>query len=315
MQEGPLVPDRSPRLGGIIPPVITPLRPDRSVDVASLARLIEWLVSAGVDGIFVLGSSGEAPFLTEEQRRTVIATAVDVASGHVPILAGVIDTTAGRIVPSAAAAVKLGADYLVCAAPFFALPGEAEVFNHFRQISDGGGAPVVIYQIPSRAGLTVPIDVVQELAVDGAVQGLKDSSTDFHRFRRLTIATADIDDFAMFTGVETLVDAAVLAGAAGAMPGLANIDPAGFVRVFRAAEEGDWTAARAEQERLVDLLSLIEAPELRGIGPDPGALTVFKTALMLRGVIDTPTIALDAPAVSDSLTARVRETLVRHELL
>ncbi len=97
-------------LRGVVPPVITPLTPAGEVDTASLRRLTGHLITAGVHGLFLLGSSGEAAYLTDARRLTALETAVDAAAGRVPVLAGVIDTTTARVLDRAADAARAGAD-------------------------------------------------------------------------------------------------------------------------------------------------------------------------------------------------------------
>src|SRR6476660_8545576 len=100
-------------LTGVIPPVCTPLTPEREVDTGSLTRLVDHLLEGGVDGLFILGSSSEVAFLPAGHRRTVLATVLGHVAGQVPVLAGVIDMTAPRVVDHVRVAVEAGADGLV----------------------------------------------------------------------------------------------------------------------------------------------------------------------------------------------------------
>ena len=272
------------RLHGVIPPVCTPLTDDGEVDVASLERLCGFLLDAGVHGLFAGGSTGEIGQLTDSARATVLSTVTRVAAGQVPVLAGVIDTGTQRVIEHARAAGKLGADGIVATAPFYVRTGPAEVAAHYRAIAAAADVPVIAYDIPSNVGYKLPSALIAELAHEGVITALKDSSGDLESFRRVLAATGDIG-FPCLTGSETLADLALAAGAHGVVPGLGNVDPHGYLRLYDAAGNGQWDAARAEQQRLTRLFTIIEVPDTTRIGPISAALGAFKAALKLRGVI------------------------------
>ena len=184
----------------------------------------------------------------------------------------------------AQAAAKLGADAVVATAPFYVKAGPAEVAAHYRAIAAAADVPVVAYDIPSNVGRKLPAEVIAELAHEGVITALKDSSGDLEGFRRVLAATSDIG-FPCLTGSETLADLALAAGAHGVVPGLGNVDPHGYLRLYHHARNGAWDTARAEQERLTRLFTIIEVPDPTRIGPSSAALGAFKAALQLRGVI------------------------------
>ncbi|MFE0983498.1 dihydrodipicolinate synthase family protein [Streptomyces rochei] len=303
-------------LRGVVPPVLTPLTPTGRVDTASVRRLTEHLIGAGVHGLFLLGSSGEAAYLTDTQRLTALETAVDSAAGRVPVLAGVIETTTARVLDRAADAARAGADALVATAPFYARTHPVEIADHFRRVREGAGLPLLAYDIPVAVHTRLPRDVVLGLAADGTLAGLKDSSGDEGALRRLLIELRrHAPDFCVLTGSELTVDCALLAGVDGVVPGLGNVDARGYVRLYTAARSGDWAAAKAEQDRLAALFALTEAGDPALMGPGSAALGGFKTAAHLLGLIDcaataAPQVPLDATAV-----ARVRDLLTEAGLL
>ncbi len=313
-------------LRGVVPPVLTPLTPTGRVDTASVRRLTEHLIGAGVHGLFLLGSSGEAAYLTDTQRLTALETA-----GRVPVLAGVIETTTARVLDRAADAARAGADALVATAPFYARTHPVEIADHFRRVREGAGLPLLAYDIPVAVHTRLPRDVVLGLAADGTLAGLKDSSGDEGALRRLLIELRrHAPDFSVLTGSELTVDCALLAGVDGVVPGLGNVDARGYVRLYTcllihiscirdrlytAARSGDWAAAKAEQDRLAALFALTEAGDPALMGPGSAALGGFKAAAHLLGLIDcaataAPQVPLDATAV-----ARVRDLLTEAGLL
>ncbi|MFJ7046064.1 dihydrodipicolinate synthase family protein [Streptomyces sp. JV178] len=305
-------------LTGVIPPVCTPLTPDREVDVASLVRLVDHLVAGGVDALFVLGSSSEAAFLTDAQRRTVVETVVGHVGGQLPVLAGAIDMTTPRVLDHVRAVTGAGAEAVVATAPFYTATHPAEISRHYRLLGSHSPVPVLAYDIPWAVHTKLPSEVVLELAADGVIAGLKDSSGDLAGFR--TVVTGARDDarvtgFAVLTGSELLVDAALAMGADGAVPGLANVDPAGYVRLHRLCRAGDRDRARAEQERLCALFGMVRAGDPQRMGTGSAALGAFKAALHLRGVIACPVTAEPQVPLSDDEVERVGKFLAAAGLL
>ncbi|MFF9480107.1 dihydrodipicolinate synthase family protein [Streptomyces sp. NPDC014733] len=299
-------------LHGVVPPVCTPLDPRGEVDTASLTRLVHHLLDGGVHGLFALGSTGEVAYLTDAQRAQVLDTVVRAADGRVPVLAGVIDTTTPRVLAHAATAARLGADALVATAPFYTRTHPREIAAHFRRLRAAVDLPLLAYDIPMAVHTKLPAALVRELAADATLAGLKDSSGDEAGLRRLLVAlggrtgrrTGPAPGFSVLTGSELTVDAALLAGADGVVPGLGNVDPAGYVRLHAAARAGDWAAAAAEQERLAALFAMVDVGPEAEMGRSSSALGAFKAALALRGVLAhgttaAPQLPLDGRAVAE----------------
>jgi 4-hydroxy-tetrahydrodipicolinate synthase len=303
-------------LSGVIPPVCTPLTPDFEVDTASLTRLVDHLMDGGVDGLFVLGSSSEVAFLPDGHRRTVLDTVIGHVAGQVPVLAGVIDMTALRVLDHVRVAVRAGADGIVATAPFYARTHPAEIAVHFRTIAARAGVPLYAYDLPVSVHSKLGADLLLDLAAEGALAGLKNSSGDEGGLREVILGRRDRDipSFAVLTGSELTVDSALWMGADGVVPGLGNVDPHGYVRLYRAAVGGDWVAARTEQERLFRLFSLVNVGGPR-MGASSSALGAFKAALYLRGIIAHPTTALPQIPLDDDEIARVGKHLADAALI
>ncbi|TXS07285.1 dihydrodipicolinate synthase family protein [Streptomyces sp. col6] len=298
-------------LRGVVPPVCTPLDSRGEIDTASLARLVEHLIGGGVHGLFALGSTSEVAYLTDEQRGTVLETVVNATDGRVPVLAGVIDTTTARVTEHARTAAALGADALVATAPFYTRTHPREIAAHFRRLRAEVDLPLFAYDIPVAVHSKLSAALVRELAEDGTLAGLKDSSGDEGGLRRLVVELGGregrthgpVPDFSILTGSELTVDAALLAGADGVVPGIGNVDPAGYVRLHEAARAGDWTLAAKEQERLVELFAMVDAGPEGDMGRSSSALGSFKAALRLLGIIECgdtvfPQIQLSAESVA-----------------
>jgi 4-hydroxy-tetrahydrodipicolinate synthase len=304
----------SARLTGVVPPLVTPLTPSYDVDTASLARLIQYQLAGGVNGVFVLGTSGEGTFLTDEQRQVVLETTVAEVAGRVPVLAGVIDTSTNRVAAHVSAALKAGVDALVATAPFYAATHRAEIERHFARLaSQAGDTPLYAYDIPSRVGTKLPASVVMALGEQGVIAGVKDSSGQETSLRELVLSRREkqLDKFAIMTGSEVTVDSALAFGVDGVVPGLGNVDPAGYVRLFKAAVAGDAATARAEQDRLFRLFDIVNVADRSRMGASSAALGAFKAGLHLLGVIDCPVTAYPCIPLNDTEIAAVRPLLDR----
>ncbi len=300
---------------GIIPPLLTPRTGHGEIDRAGLAALVDHLVAGRVHGIFVLGSSGEVPYLTNAERDLVLETALEAAAGRVPVLGGISEQSTTRVLDEADRVLAIGGDAAVVTTPFYALSDAAEVERHLRAVAAHISVPVFAYDVPVRTHMKMPLDVLVRLAEEGVIAGVKDSSGDDVGFRRLLLATKHLDDFAVFTGHEVVTDGAMLGGAAGIVPGLGNVDPAGYVRIYDAAKAGDWRAAAAEQDRVAALFDITGAATPGRVSAGAAGLGGFKTALQLMGVIDSNRMAEPMEALNADEAERVREIVSTAGLL
>lgn len=301
-------------LHGVIPPITTPLTPDGEVDVASLERLVEFEVSAGVHAIFALGTGGEGPYLTDDQRETVLDTVTRVVAGRIPVLVGVTDIGTRRALHNAAISARYAIDGLVSTPPFYGSVGWTEIDAHFRSIHAAhADLPLYAYDIPGFVGVKLPAELTVQLAHDGVIAGVKDTSDEEDGFRYIIEETRDLPGFAVITGSDITGDAAIFQGAHGMIVGVANIDPHGFVRVYDAAVAGDWDAARAEQERL-HKLRLIAKIAAKRISPFSATLGAFKAAQVHRGVIENDLLQAPLQNLNAQEKAAVVAVLERQSL-
>ncbi len=294
---------------GVVPPVVTPLTEAHEVDYASLTRVIENLLDGGVHGLFVLGSSGEIVFHDDATRRKIIEHTIKITNGRVPVLAGTIDPATERTIGHAKAAEELGVDAVVVTAPFYARTSQPEVADHFRYVRDAIDIPVIAYDIPVCVNIKLDRKTTVTLAREGVISGLKDSSGDDGNFRFCLLDLADKPDFFLMTGSEIVVDNALQMGAHGVVPGLANVDPHGYVRLWNHAKAGNWDAARKEQERLCRLFEMVWIA-LPRVSAGSAGVGSFKTAMQQLGIIETNIMARPQQRLNAAETTKIVE-LVR----
>lgn len=272
-------------LSGVIPPLCTPRGADGGIDRASLVRLCGRLIDAGVSGLFVGGSTGETALLDDATRLEALDIVVEAAAGRVPVLFGVIETGTLRALDRARPAVDHGAAAIVATVPFYVAPHQSEILGHFAYLRARLDVPVVAYDIPSATHVRIEPATSVAVAKEGDAIALKDSSGDLAGLRSIVDATRDLP-FQVLSGSETLADVALFSGADGLVPGLGNVDPAGYVRLYRAARAGDTATAATEQRRLAALMGIVGVADLGRIGFTAGALGGFKAALVRLGVIE-----------------------------
>ena len=293
-----------PLFTGVVPPVVTPLNADFTVDFPSFTRTLENLIEGGVHGLFVLGSTSEVVFHDEAGRKAIIEHAVKVNNGRVPIFAGVIDPTTDRVITHSKIARAAGADAIVVTAPFYTRTSQPEIIDHFRYIKDAVDIPIIAYDIPVCVHVKLERKTTVTLARDGVIAGLKDSSGDDGNLRYvLKDMAADAGFFGM-TGSEIMVDTALAMGAHGVVPGIANVDPHGYVRLWSLVQAGKYEEARKEQERLLKLFEIVWISLGRTSAGSAG-VGAFKTAMRSLGIIANNTMARPQRSLNQEETAKV----------
>jgi len=295
-------------LRGIVPPLVTPLEPDGEVDTRSLRTLTEYVLAGGVHGLFVLGSTGEGTSLDARQRATVVRAVVEAAGWRVPVLVGVTDVSLRRVAASVDAAQAAGAAAVVVAPTYYYVSNQEEIIRLFRCLAQRSPLPLVAYNIPSFTKVALTRETITTLAREGTVRALKDSSPDLSATREVVVRTREIPGFAVLTGLEFLVDAAVSMGMAGAVPGLANVAPRQYVSVYDDARTGRAEAARTVQDTLIRLFQ-ITRQGATGQSHSAGALAGFKVALKLLGVIRTSQMCQPMAGLTEAEEAGVAAVL------
>ncbi len=305
---------RNVPFSGVVPPVVTPDTPDHQLDVVSFERSINRLIEAGVDGLFFLGSSGEVVFATDERRDQIVREAVRIVDHRVPVLVGIIDTETERVLEHGRRALALGADALVATAPFYALGGPADVEEHFRILHQELDAPLFAYDIPVCVHTKLPWKMLARLGAEGVLAGVKDSSGDDVSFRYLVQENEkNGHPLTLLTGHEIVVDGALLSGADGSVPGLANVEPEGYVRMWKAAQEGNWAEVKREQDRLNEISHIFDVTSgVQGYGAGVGA---FKCALNLMGIFDSDQMPRPVKPLDGQNREAIKQVLIANGLL
>jgi len=293
----------------VVVPIVTPLLPDGRPDLDSLRSLLDFVLTAGVDGVLALGSSGESVSLSRADRELVGAAAVEHVGQRRHVMLGLPTAGTADAREEAARLAALGPGSILAALPAGLRHSDSELRAHFATIA-GAGAPVVVYDVPGRAGAALEIPTVAALAEDGTAVALKDSTGDVVKARRYARALAGRDGFRMLTGCEEVIDGSLLAGYHGAVPGLANVFPRWHVALAQAAAEGRWERASALQAGIVELMDLYFQP-IPGASFMASFLGTVKEALRQLGVIEHNVSSAPITPVDAALVAHVTQALAR----
>ena len=240
-------------LKGIVPPMVTPLNADGSLDTASVKKLIQHLISGGVHGIFILGTTGEFSGLSYQTRRNLITQTCSQVARRVPVLVGITDVSIEESIALAEFSAKAGANAVVVAPPFYNNIDQKELIQYYLQLADAISIPMFLYNMPSHTKLTIEVDTAVQLAEHQRIIGLKDSSAHAVYFQSLCYAFRDHKDFVLMVGPEEMMAETVLMGSDGGVCGGANMFPQLYVQLYDAAVNRDFEKIFELQQRVMEI--------------------------------------------------------------
>jgi len=242
---------------GIFPALVTPMTPDEEIDLATLDTLVNYLIEQGVHGVIPLGSTGEYYALSAQEREEVLTTAIDAADGRVPVLAGANAGATREVVGYCLQAERLGAAGVMLAAPYYSLPTNDELVEHFRAVAESIDIPIMLYNYPGRTGVDMTPDVIERLAELDRIQYVKESSGQVSRISEIIRRCGE--KITVFCGCDTAALESFILGAAGWVGGVVNLLPKQHVELFRlVVKEGDIPVARELYYKLLPVLSMME---------------------------------------------------------
>ncbi len=228
---------------GAFTALITPFSDDGTVDIDALRSLTRRQIDAGISGLVPCGTTGEAATMDERERLQVIETVADEAGDEVSVIAGTgTNDTRASIEFSRRVAHIDGVDAALVVTPYYNKPGQPELLRHFQEIADEGGIPVVLYNVPSRTGVSLSVDTVAKLADHGAIVGIKEASADLAYDSDIRNRTDD--DFALLSGDDFTTFPLMTIGGQGCVSVVSNLIPSTMSKMCAAVLEGDLQTAR-----------------------------------------------------------------------
>ena len=291
------------RLHGIFSPILTPLADDEEVDHASLRRLVTYVLGQGVQGIWATGTTGEFPCFNQAEREAIVNTVVETTGGRVPVVVGIGDASTRLAIEHGRAALRAGADAVALTPPYYYVNNQEELLEHFRTLRAAVDLPLLVYNIPQNVKTRMEVPTVLTLASEGTVVGLKDSQNDLDWFRQVMTGASERNvNLRGFLGTRILIDAGIVAGAHGAIPGISNVVAADCVATYRAARSGDWPTADHHTRRALAAQKVINLA--RG-SATASSFSGMKAMLKSIGVLASARVRLPLRTVSAEEEARI----------
>lgn len=272
---------------GLWAPLITPFTAEGGLDLPSLARLTRHLARAGLQGLAVCGTTGEPATLSPDEKEQVLAT-VRAAAPGLPVMMGVSGVAPGAVAAQCRHWAGRGVQGLLVPPPYYVRPSQEGIVGFFTQVAAEAGCPLVVYDIPYRAGVDISLETLLALAALPGIQAIKDCGGDAHKTQAL-IADGRLQ---VLAGEDHQIFGTLCQGGAGAIAASAHLLTGHFVALHAAVRDGRWREARALHHALAPLARALFSE------PNPGPL---KAALAAQGLIDSPTVR--APLTPGSASA------------
>ena len=284
------------KIKGTITAMVTPFAKDGSVDYGRLASIVEAQVAGGVEGICAVGTSGESPTLSHEEHHKVIEKTIGFADGKVAIVAGTGANSTSEAVSLTEAVISMGgADATLQVTPYYNKPNAEGLYRHFMTVADLG-LPVILYNVPGRAGKEIPLDVVVRLAKHPNVIAIKEAAGSVDRVSAIKNA---LPDFTVLSGDDSLTVPMISVGAEGVISVASNVIPREMSDMVRFALAGDFAKAREYHARYYELF--------RDLFIDVNPVMV-KEALAMMGRIER-VFRLPLCETDDAKLAQMKKTL------
>lgn len=247
-------------LKGIIPPILTPMNEDETINLQELRNQIERMIEGGVHGIFPFGTNGEGYILNEEEKIEVLKATIEQVNGRVPVYAGTGCISTRDTIRMSKKAEELGADVLSIITPSFALASQKELYDHYVEVAKNVDLPIVLYNIPARTGNKLLPETVAKLAKDVPnIMGAKDSSGDWDNLLAYINLTKDLDkDFRVLSGNDSLILPCLEAGGAGGIAGCANVYPHVLASIYDYFKEGKLEEAKVSQDSIASFRAVFK---------------------------------------------------------
>ena len=267
---------------GIIPPMVTPLKKCNTLDRDGMVLLIDHILAGGVHGLFLLGTTGEAPSLSHRLRKEIIHRALDQIQERIPVLVGITDTSFDESINLAEYAAEKGASAVVLAPPYYFPAGQLELLEYLQHLVPRLPLPLFLYNMPTHTKLFFEPETVKAASKIPGIIGLKDSSANMVYFHQLQQLFKNQDDFRLFVGTEELLGETLVLGGHGGVCGGANLIPELYVELYETSIEGDFEKMAILHERIMQISTTIYS-----VGKYKSSyLKGLKCSLALMGICD-----------------------------
>ncbi len=283
--------------------MVTPMKPDGSIDYDGVKKLAEHLVANGHDGLVVNGTTGESATTTDEENIETVRAVADAVKGRTAITAGVGTNDTAHSVRAAKALADAGADAVLVVTPYYNKPTQAGIVEHFKAVVGATDLPAMAYDIPGRSGTALASDTIRQLATIDQVRAVKDAKGDFFEATKLMDETGLL----WYSGDDVVNLAWLALGAVGVVSVVGHVAGNEFRAMIDAVDAGDLATARAIHTKLIPAIDAL-------MNTSQGAIMV-KAALKEQGVIDSDAIRLPLLPADEAMYAVLRDGLTKAGLL
>jgi len=285
-----------PRIEGCLTALVT-LFSGGKVDFPTLAKLVDWQIENGVDGIVSVGTTGESATLDVDEHVAVISATVKAARGRVPVVAGAGGNATAEALTLTKASEEAGADALLHVTPYYNRPSQEGLYRHFEAIARSTKLPIILYNVPTRTACDMLTDTVVRLADFDNIIGIKDATGNLVRASELVAKCGD--RITVLSGDDGTAFPLYAVGARGVISVVSNVAPRDMSDMWDAAKAGDWERARRLHFKLRVMSQMLFAE------PSPAPT---KAALSLLGRCSTD-VRLPLVPASEKLTTELRAAL------
>jgi 4-hydroxy-tetrahydrodipicolinate synthase len=255
--------------------LVTPFRTDGSLDEATLRRLIQRQIDAGIDFLIPCGTTGESPTLTREEHLRIVEISVELAQGKIPVLAGAGGYNTAEVITLAHELSALGADGILSVTPYYNKPTQEGLCQHYRAIAEAVPLPIILYSVQGRTGVNIEPATVKRLAQIENIVGIKEASGNVSQMAAILNAVSD--DFIVLSGDDAITLPLIALGGRGVISVVSNEIPAEMSQLTQLALQGDFSRARAIHRRYHPLM------EVNFVESNP---IPVKTALAEMGLLE-----------------------------
>jgi 4-hydroxy-tetrahydrodipicolinate synthase len=296
---------------GIIPPMVTPLLSDNlTLDINGVKKLVEHLVSGGVHGIFILGTTGESTSLSYKTRELLILESCKAVNARVPVFVGITDTSIEESIHLAILAKKAGAAAVVAAPPYYYGLGQEELFKYYWSLADQLSLPLFLYNMPSHTKINIESKTVVRLAEHSNIIGLKDSSANAVYFQSLIYLLKAKENFSLLVGPEEITAETVLMGGNGGVNGGANMFPKLYVELYNAAIAKDFARIEELQNLVMEISTRIYTVGSYGSSYLKGLKGALSAMVIINGNIAPPFTTFDEKEMT-KVIANIKEIEIK----
>jgi len=279
--------------GQMLVALVTPMNAEGEVDWAATEKHIDYVISNGADGVVVTGTTGETSTLTDAEKIKLVEVGKSVSAGRAKIITGGGSNETAHAIQLYKASEKAGADGVMIVTPYYNKPTQAGVLTHFRLIADATDLPVILYDIPGRAGIPIAYETILRAAKHPNIVAIKDAKGDFAQASRVMTET----DLLYFSGDDSNVLPHIAIGATGLIGVTANISPAAYREMVDATNRNDFHHALKVHNSL--------EPLVRAAMTHVPGTVASKYILHGLGLIDSPRVRLPLVGPEESEAARI----------